>query len=230
MNTIRLSLVVGICILVGAFSCPDDSDCPNRFALPVRIVNPQIEYHLGDTIRVQSKFWRGDVGGIRTPTVAIHVDMGGVRWYPNTRVSRIDTLYQDNTHFHPSLVGSGFDFVENPNIPYYPSNSGTLKGEYTYVNDTFLLEYDLVAREVGTYLLLQFTTLDIDDAYQEYPWRCGTESISAEYAMNNEYGTYTGNNLSLLLESPNPYYSNTMYQDNKNMFYRQGGYCFRVVP
>jgi hypothetical protein len=212
-------------LTLGVASC--DNCITLDFALPVRIVNPQVEYHLGDTIRIQSKFGRM-VKGIVGPSYIRDVDMGGIQWYPFTLVSRIDTLYQDYP-YHPSLVGSAFDFVENPDIFYYHSGS-VLTGEYTYANDTFLLEYALVAREVGVYLLTQETSLYINPSYQDYPEKCGRNPFLVEYYMNNEFGTYTGNNLGLLLESPNPYYNNFIYGNNVDEFYRQGGYCFRVVP
>jgi hypothetical protein len=217
-------------LVVGFTSC---NNCISLdFALPVRIVNPQVEYHLGDTIRVQSKFGRM-VKGIVGLSHVRDVDMGGIQWYPYTLVSRIDTLYQDYPYYHPSLVGSAFDFIENPNMAYYAAGDTVdvlLTGEYTYANDTFLLEYALVAQKVGTYLLHQLTALELKGSQQDFPGKCGRNPFFVEYYMNNEFGTYTGNNLGLLLESPNPYYNNAMYYDNVDRFYRHGGYCFRVVP
>lgn len=205
-------------------SCVKKEECPTFFQLPLTVYPEQEEYKVNDTLRFVSKFHKEAAEVFNSnQDVLGKFDMGGIRWKPNSYIRKLDTV-EACSHFL-----NYFSFIKTEVINYLPSifsHATVLSGEYTYANDTFYLEYKLVALEPGLYVHDMHSSLSTYLNVQEYPGMCNKKNgFSVFFKMNDGMD----NNIELLHESPDPYWNDWVLQKPKDRFHRKAGYCFRVV-
>ncbi|MBK8405074.1 MAG: hypothetical protein IPL25_13620 [Saprospiraceae bacterium] len=89
-------IIFSICFItiLNCGGCIDPDECPDRFNIPATIYPYKIEYHIGDTITLISKFNR-HVHETRTDR---SYDMININWYPNAFIQYLDTNGYNNTN------------------------------------------------------------------------------------------------------------------------------------
>jgi len=212
-------------IILMIAGCTNQEDCPRYVQVPAFITPKSIEYHIGDTITITSKFHK-DVQTFNSEFKEIDLtDMSDLEWQPTTIISRIDTIGQSQI----TAVDKYFYFVENAEYNYHlfieSQDFSALDGSYNFHNDSFDLQIQLVPKKIGTYLLLQQCGANVLGK-QRFPGRCPGENVDAWVKMNNG----DSNNIQLLLQSPDSFWNTTFLYNPKANFYEDGGYCFKVVP
>lgn len=225
-------LFVIIILLAFNKSCICNKEpCPEYFELPFTTYPKSIEYKIGDTIHIASKFHRRVPAYGYDPTLKYigDFDMQGINWYPSSVIYKLDTVREKKDF---SLFEIDFKYLEDPGVNYHISQSSSgsigLLGEYKYINDTFYLSYNIICLKKGLYLMYNSNELiPHSTGMQNFPGKCGLNGIRAWTNMNKGMM----NNVELLLESPDPHWNNWLYNqeiDNK-LFTHLGGYCFKVV-
>ena len=68
-------------------SCKKD-ECPSLFEIPIEISPKKLEYHIGDTITLTSKFYKMVYENVTKKTYI----MGEIRWKPVCAIHRIDSI------------------------------------------------------------------------------------------------------------------------------------------
>jgi len=218
----------GLLSILVISSCNDQKKCPIYVQIPAQIIPQKAEYHLGDTIKIISKFHHDILAYDSEEKEIGNFNMTNVEWKPLTVISRIDTLGQAGT----SKIHLYFSFVENINYDYklilISDDFSALEGEYNYKEDSFDLQIKLIPKKIGSYFLRQeSTTFDYGD--QDFPGKCPYENVDARVKMNN-YDDLNDNNINLLSESPDTHFNTWILTDPKTNFFNFGGYCFKVVP
>lgn len=203
--------------------CRDSQKCPYAFYLPAELSPVQLEYHIGDTITVNSKFHKEVLGFNSEGGEVGFFNMEGIAWMPVTGIFRIDTDSGEDQ----SLISASFDFVENSNYNYMPQtiSSGTLLfGDYNYENDSFRLSYSFIPRDIGVYLH-EFVSFSGTADSQNFQGKC-----PGDFAIFMEVNKGMDNNISLLSESPNPHFNTWTLFKPKTRFYEMGSFAFKVIP
>lgn len=204
-------------ILLSGINCFDRDDCPDDFRVPAQIIPYQLEYKVGDTIRMVSKFHRM----VLDKSTGRQFDMNNINWHPNTVVDLLDTIGF-------SKITNYFKFISNSNYKEYILSKGysLLEGEYTYKQDTYYLEFILIPKYAGNYFLSQKCGIGPGDNNQSFPGFCRRVGYYVSVNMN----AGKNGNIQLLKESKDTLY-NTIDANSPNwLFYDKGGFCFRVVP
>ena len=208
-------------------SCTKPEKCARYFEIPATIKPAWREYHVGDTILIESTFSK-EVLAFNSENTELHTfDMSGIKWEPITLVFRIDTLGQAGY----SSMREDFVFYPSPLFDYAPftfsTNSNVLVGEYAGKSDSFTLVIKLSCKTAGTFFLRQNSRVIAGATYaQDFPGRCGRNGFDVWVKMNDG----VNNNVDLLKESPDPYWNNLIFNQAKSQFYQVGGCCFRVLP
>jgi hypothetical protein len=151
-------------------SCKDYEECPNSLVITASIEPTKLEYSVGDTIKIVSKFGKWVDGFNSEGKFLRQFNTEGLDWFPITLISRTDTIEK-----RPSTLKEYFDFIEDANYNYHlyslSDNSSGLDGEYSFFRDTFELQIKLVAKVSGTYVLLQKSG-DALFGDQDFPGKC----------------------------------------------------------
>jgi hypothetical protein len=216
--------VVIILVAINMLSCCSTKDCPHYFQLHAEILNPKIEYTIGDTISIASNFSSLVSAITSLPRMSAgEYDMSGINWEPVSRIYKIDS---SGLHLESKTINY-VEFINNSNFNYSPfvfsSGDSWLDGDYNEEEDFFNLEIKLIAKLPGTYCLFQGS--NILTSTQEFPGKCGHNGFDVEVIMNNG----EDNNIDLLKESPNPHWNTRIFEKPEERFYRAGGYCFKIV-
>ncbi|MFT6783267.1 MAG: hypothetical protein ACJA1A_003207 [Saprospiraceae bacterium] len=216
--------VVIILFAINFVSCCSTKECPRYFIVHAEILNPKIEYKVGDTISIVSNFSSIVSAVTSLPRISAgEYEMSGIDWEPVSRIYKVDSF---GLHLESKTINY-VEFISNSNFNYSPYvfNSGNswLNGEYNEDNGYFNLEVDFIAKEPGTYCLFQGSNLLTST--QEFPDKCSGVGFDVEVIMNNG----EDNNIDLLKESPNPHWNTRIFEKPDERFYRAGGYCFRIV-
>lgn len=211
MNQTKFLLVCIIFVTTISMQC--NEECPHRFHIPAEIIPYQLEYHIGDTIRILSKFEK-NVHELQTD---MKYDMSKIDFIPNTVIDFLDTIGR-------SKISDYFIFYSySPNYKEYILSKGQslLEGQYAFLNDSFSLEYIIIPKYPGNYFLYQKCGI-----WENFPGRCRHVYYDAIVDMNMG----KDGNINLLKVSKDTLYSTIPEQVAKSQFYDQGGFCFRVVP
>jgi hypothetical protein len=169
-------LVLSIIIILGLHtSCRDFEDCPYYLSINASTNPNKVEYKVGDTIKVISKFGKW-VDGLNSEGKLIgQFNSEDLNWFPITLVSRTDTVEN-----RPSTLKEYFDFIYDENYDYHlytlSDNSSGLEGEYRFLNDSFDLQIKLVAKAPGTFVLLQKSG-NSSFASQDFPGKCSGSGL-----------------------------------------------------
>ena len=206
-------------------ACQKFEDCPRYLVITASIKPALREYHIGDTIRIISKFDK-HVDGVNSDLEDLgKFNTEGTSWRPATAIFRIDTLGQGAK----TTVGSYFDFVENENYNYhlfYVSELSGIDGEYNYDNDSFDLQVMLIPKKEGTFFLHQGSGFGSShNEIQNFEGHCNGVIADAWVSMNAD----SSNNIELFLESPDPHWNTWLLNKPVERFQHVGGYCFKVI-
>ena len=214
------------CLISAALlACTKRENCPKYFQIPVQVVPALLEYHVGDTITIVSKFSRKVPADNPDSEPLGTFDMKGIYWKPSFLISRFDSTEES------SVIDKYFHFITDSSFNFYlssSSQSSKLLGEYNFENDSFHLVFRLVAHTPGLY----FSSLLSDNfsgqgEQQDFPGKCKLQGFGVRVQANGGSGD---NNVNLFRESPNEHFNTWILLDTKERFDKFGGYCFRVVP
>jgi hypothetical protein len=218
--------IFSIVILALCLGCKT-RNCPINFLLPMRIIPAQLEYRIGDTITIISKFDKKLKGyGTQWDEVGTF-DMEGITWQPVSFIYRIDSLEsQNNPEF--SILSKYFQVLDNPAYDYKPfqfsDGSKALMGEYNYSRDTFSLEYKIIPNKIGIFFLENGSYAL--HTRQDFPGKCFKEDFWPHIEMNGGQE----NNIELFKSSPDSHWNTWLIGQSETAFYKAGGYCFKVIP
>lgn len=224
----KLLFCIVILILL-IFSCSKPENCPTYFILPINVYPKQIQYKVGDTISITSKF-HSEILAYDQLYNALHtIDMKGIYWHPLGKVGRIDSIINENVLY--SVLSDHFIYLKDTLCAFelfqYSEDGTGLVGEYGLIQDTFYLAYKLICLKPGTFIMGHGGKNLQDDTFQqEFPGKCKGEGLEVRYKMNEG----SDNNIHLLMDSPHSHWNTWILDDPDFRFHRSGGYCFTVVP
>ena len=218
-----MKFIIAFLLLISlGFSCRDHgATCPNYFQIPLELYPAKLEYHIGDTISIISKFSRYVQAYSIEDNDLGKIDMKGVYWSPVSIIYRIDSLDIPNKVRY-SVITKYFDYIKDTfdfNIFNFSDGGTWLIGEYAYNNDTFNLKYKLVTKRPGIFQIVH----TMDENKSDYPGKCSGSTFYVNFKMNDG----GNNNVELLKDSPIPIWNSPTYPESFNRF---GGYCFKVLP
>ena len=188
-----------------------------EFQLPVSITPAKDTYAIGDTITVISQF-SSSVYEQKTEQRYLLEDF---LFYPILEMTRIDVL--------PSSfrIEDYFDIILFPSSNYhlqtFSDDSQVLLGHYGYENDTYTIEYQLITKTPGLFILRQGHDLS-KTPEQDFEGKCKNLGIDVA-AVGNGGGD---NNIHMLQDSPDPHFNERMLIEPQRRFHKMGGYCFYV--
>jgi len=218
-------LFVKIFVILGMYSsCRDYEECPDSLVINAIIEPSKLEYNVGDTIKIISKFGKWVDGFNSEGKLIGQFNTEGLSWIPVTLISRTDTVED-----RPSTIKEYFDFIEDVNYNYHlytlSDNSSGLDGEYNFFQDTFELKIKLVAKSEGTFVILQKSGIELFGE-QDFPGKCPGRGLYGWVNMNEG----SKNNIYLLHESPDSTWNYWTFGDSIEYFQHNGGFCFKVNP
>ncbi len=211
-----------IIILIAVKSCKDPI-CKNRvgpyqFEMPVSLTPRLDTFHIGDTIHISSIFNKNIYE--RESQDSFLLD--DFLFYPSTTLLRIDT-----TPFTRNDI-EDFDLIVPSEYSYslfvVSDELSRLSGQYNNEGDQYSLEYKLIPKKEGLYMFSQISHINPQNENQDFRGRCTGFQSEGFFSLNNK----EHNNMSLLLNSPDPY-MHTFSDNQGESFYDSGGYCFYVV-
>lgn len=217
-------LFFAISLLIGC----EKPECPRYIQIPTSVIPAKIDFHIGDTISIVSKFHREEVLGFDSEEKEIgFIDVSEFNWNPTITILKTDTLDQEGDTI------KYFKLIDNPEYDYDffigPVEVSFFGGLYNYNNDSFDLSIKIIACKAGTYFLKQEGFKGSGEELN-FSDKCpGIDVVDVWVKMNN-IENYPGNNIVLLAESPYHYYNTAILENPIANFYHVGGYCFRVLP
>ena len=217
----RLIVAFIICLLLS--SCVKEACRISlyEFVLPVIISPVRDTFHIGDTITVISEFDEM----VWDKTTQSEYLLQDFLFYPATSMIKIDTNPGSRDAF------GDFEVITEDSFNYEATNfsdgSIFIGGQYTYDKEqgNYLLQYKIVPKRVGLYLLSQAAWLGTQGEHQSFPGKC--KNIPSDVWMNVNSGS--DNNIEFLQNSPDPHYNTWVLEKPEERFHRGGGYCFYVV-
>jgi len=195
--------------------CDDIIGSIYSFQIPATLSPAKEIYSVGDTITISSRFSDQVFDKATNKTYSL-IDFN---FYPIARAKRLDTIKPDNSAEFEFLVSPEFNFN-----PFTFSDGVTeLNGQYNYQGDEYYLEYRIILKETGLFLISLATGPSFQDSRQEFTDRCPRKQLGSETQLNDG----SDNNVDLLLESVLEA-SDALHADPENRFHKFGMYCFYV--
>ena len=212
-------------ILLTLSSCISD-DCGFSggyvFEIPATLSPARSMYHIGDTITVSSMFSNEvyDRGSEKTYLLEDYL------FYPISVFTRLDTMGIDTTEV---VTTEHFDFIVSEEFDYNPvgptSDGYVLLGQFLYQDNAYELEYSLVPKKKGLYMISFSSRLWSQRNTQEFPDRCKNAILNSWTVLNDG----AANNDILLLdaveEGGHRYYNEPNLNEN---FHQLGRFVFEV--
>lgn len=225
-------ITISFLTILSFSSCIKQENCPRYFQVPFDLSPINIEYHVGDTLKVISKFSRHVLAYNGERNAIGRFDMKGILWKPVSVLFRIDSIeIKDNPRY--SDFTSNFEYIKqvdmNYNVTPQTDYGNMLWGEYHYSNDTFYLSYNVVCKKPGIYLLENSSDIIPGHGAQDFPGSCSKRNGFDVWVLMNGG---INNHVELLKESPDPHWNTWLVQQEKDnkLFSELGGYCFKVIP
>ena len=201
-------------------NCDRISGGSYEFVMPFSLSPAKETYHIGDTITISS-FVNNPVYERKTGNNYI---LNNFKFYLVSQLYYMDTLVNDYSDFNRFEVL--FDSNYNQNVSFYSNNTSSILGQYNYQNNQYSYEFKLVAKEKGSYLLTQGSSIDYYGKDQHFNGKCSNTDVDARFYMNGR----SDNNSHLLDEAFNKYYKGYLANNKlETQFLDFGGYCFKVV-
>ncbi|MEO0779751.1 MAG: hypothetical protein AAF146_24545 [Bacteroidota bacterium] len=209
-------------VLLFFFVACDKKNCPTEgegyiFNLPVSLSPTKDTFAIGDTITVISQF-SSSVYEQKTEQRYLLEDF---LFYPILEMTRIDIL--------PSSfrIEDYFDIILFPSSNYhlqtFSDGSQALLGHYGYENNTYTIEYQLITKTPGLFILRQGHDLS-KTPEQDFEGKCKNLGIDVAAVVNGG----GDNNIHMLQDSPDPHFNEWILIDPDFRFHDVGGYCFYV--
>ena len=212
-------------ILLTLSSCISD-DCGFSggyvFEIPATLSPAKAMYHIGDTMTVSSMFSNQvyDRGSEKTYLLEDYL------FYPRSSFTRLDTFGIDTIEV---VTTEHFDFIISEEFDYNLDGAISvghiLLGQFLYQDDAYKLEYSLVPKKKGLYMISFSSGLFTKRNTQEFPNRCKNATLSTWTVLNDG----AANNDILLLDAVEEgwrrYYNEPNLNEN---FHQLGRFVFEV--
>ncbi|MEO1437474.1 MAG: hypothetical protein AAFV80_18170 [Bacteroidota bacterium] len=209
-------------ILLLFFASCDKKNCPTEgegyiFNLPVSLSPTKDTFAIGDTITVISQFSHN----VYERKTEQNILLENFLFYPILEMDKIDSL--------PSIgrIEEFFDIIlftsSNYHLQTFSNGDQSLLGHYGYENGIYTIEYQLVTKSPGLYLLRQGHDL-VKKPEQDFEGKCKNLGIDVAAVINGG----GDNNVDMLLDSPDPHFNDWTLIDPERRFHKMGGYCFYV--
>ena len=221
-------LMLGVALLTT--SCEKKDRCPDLFELPVQLSPAKKEYRVGDTISIVSKFHK-EVKAFNYEGEHVNtIDMEGVAWLPVVDFNRLDTL-TDTGKIASSDFRTLCQFLKDTcctlNIFNYSNGGSSLSGEYQLARDSFFLQYRLILKKTGNYIITHYSDNYAGNSPRDYPGKCpGQPGFNVNFRLN----AGEDNNVDLLATSPEPFWNTYINSNQDDRFHKRGRFCFKVLP
>ena len=221
MNHILIKIGFTIGALLILSSCDDRCEISNHtFELPCTIEPKSASFEIGDTISVSFNF----SNLIYDRSTNASYELIEFNFYPNFGMTRIDSIIRSVN----SSDFSGFEVIldQNQNISLITlSGEDTyLNGQFVYNNDRYSLDYLLVCKERGTYMIRNTMLLYDFGKAQDFANKCNNVDLEAAVVVNSS----GDNNIDLLNESPESHYNTNILGNPKVKYHDVGGFAFKV--
>ena len=209
-------------LLFALFSCiRKECKIPGgyEFDIPATLTPALDTFRVGDTISVSSVFGEM-VHEIKTDKAYL---LENFLFHPATSLLKIDTFPAKNS----SLLDFEIliDTTSNYRVNGFSDGTVHLRGQYSYEEGRYFLEYKLIPQRSGLFVLSQACALQSQGENQDFPEKCNNVGSSARVTLNGG----ADNNVEFLRNSPDPHYSEWILARPEDRFHRGGGYCFYVV-
>lgn len=219
------AVLIGLsCVFSSCNKVPDECkfEGPHLLELPVTIKASSVTYSVGDSIYINSSF----TANLYDRKTIQDYEAKSFRFSPLTY--GYDLLDSNlNTSHH---LDEYFDLVIDKKYEYglfkFSDGNTVLKGEYLWENNRYNIEYVLVPKKPGLFMIKHGSALLKTDHDQKFEGQCPSKGIEFATVVN---GDTSNNNIHLLLESPNEHWNTWELQKPQERFHNQGGYAFRVV-
>ena len=215
-------ILFSILILYCALTACDKKNCPTEgegyvFELPVNLSPAKDTFAIGDTITIISQF-SNSVYEQKTEQNYLLEDF---LFYPILEMTRIDTFPSSFS------IEDFFDVILIPSSSYslqtFSDNSQVLLGQYSNQGNSYIIEYQLVTKTSGLFILRQGHDLS-KTPEQDFDGKCKNQGIDVVAILNGG----GDNNIHMLLDSPDPHFNEWILIDPDFRFHDVGGYCFYV--
>jgi len=201
------------------FRCINPDDCSTDFHLPAEVIPYQREYHIGDTITIQSKFHYL----VYDDNTKLKFDMRNIIWSPNGVIYYLDTLGEIKSirlEFFDLILPSNY-FIDSSSFGY-----SILEGQYVFENDSFLLKYSIIPKRTGNYLMSLISGVAPGHNQQRFPGDCGR---GFGYNVWVDMNPGKDGNKEILKLAKDSLFSDQWY-NSPTHFGIRGGFCFTVLP
>jgi len=192
------------------------------FEIPASFSPAQATYSVGDTITLRSVFEDQVYDRANDQTFTLE----NFSFYPVASFERLDTMGVDTIEV---VTEKQFDFIIDPKFDFRIFNSnccGTgLLGQYNYDSKEYLLEYKLVPKKPGLYLMYFSSALESNGDSQDFPGKCRFGTFDESWTILNNGAD---NNADFLLEAVDPGWHLLYNNRLDRSFHGLGGYCFKV--
>lgn len=219
----RLIFLILISYMING--CINQEDCPRYAKISANLFPKKMDFHIGDTITISSKFHKEVLVFNSEQKEIGTLDLSAINWMPSTSIFRIDTIGQGGV----TTIHKYFFFIDDARYDYNlfieSENFSALDGDYNFRNDSFDLEIRIITKRPGTFFLTQEAGTGFQSE-QKFPNKCPGINIESWVNMNNG----EDNNVQLLQSSPDSFWSSQILNNPQENFFNNGGYCFRVLP
>ncbi|MEO1437476.1 MAG: hypothetical protein AAFV80_18180 [Bacteroidota bacterium] len=215
-----MRILLILLILITFFSCiKKECQLPGggyEFQVPISVSPARDTFAIGDTISVISIF--SDEVFERKSCRKYYLP--NFPFYPILEMTKIDSsesIYRIEDFFEVIISSSNYRMLT------LSDGSQVLLGQYDYQDGIYTLDYKLITRSKGLYVLRQASD-DVKNPDQEFEGQCKNLRIDL-FSFVNGGGD---NNVDMLRDSPDPHFNDWTLIDPERRFHKMGGYCFYV--
>jgi len=201
----------------------EDCDFVNgyyEFILPFELSPAQETYHIGDTITISSTV----SNPVFERKTGNYYTLDDFKFFLITDIYFMDTVAVD--YFNADFFEVYVDTADYYRITRYSNGMSDISGQYLFKQNTYSLNFKLIPKKKGHFLLIQGSNISIFGKNQQFEGKCKHLFDDAKVYMNNR----SDNNSHLLNEADNDYYKEYLVGDRLNTQYKDfGGYCFKII-
>lgn len=189
-----------------------------EFVLPFRLSPAQETFHIGDTITISSMM----SDKIYDRITNNYYSLKDFKFYLTTTIFYMDTSKIDYYNFN--MFDLVIDSIYWYNIFLFSDGNSHLQTDFLYLNNEYKIEYKIIPKVSGHFLLGQWSQLNLINENQEFAWKCKNIEDDAKVYMNG----WNDNNITLIYDAENSYYEEFIKHKNEK-YLDLGGYCFKVI-
>ena len=216
----KLSYLLFITFILLLISCRKECQIAGNYAfvIPAQLNTDKDTVRIGDTLTLTSSFSNEVYERNSDKTY----DLEDFKFYPYATMTRIDTVDKpgDFSEFEVLLDSNNYEFY------FFSFSDGvrSLVGEYNYSAGQYDLAYQFIPKSKGLFIFCHSSVIYNLDRNQDFDGKCDRRSIDVHFRLNND----ADNNVNLLRDSPDSYYSDWVLIDPQARFHDPGCYCFYV--